>query len=243
MTLSNAERQQRWRDKRNALAREAVKLRQRLDGGAQHRAPLRNDDLAAKDREIAALKKELTQAKGRIKHGLSQDDDNGCGKKPSPELMKAFVKCDDWDFVYQIIKPIKKQFGDGKWHSLEKIAAAVAIDAPRWEVRFALTLLSIRSQGRAPAIDPNSGRGHRRSIPLLRETDGCQYEQRKVGTSYEYRIFYSEKKISASELTEKLAPVYEGVKAQGKCNMATMSPAQVAVLAGRLRKLLDEWTG
>jgi hypothetical protein len=70
MALSNAEKQKRWRDKRNALVREAMKLRERHGGGAQHGAPLRNELAAgglAGDREIAALRQELAQAKARIR--------------------------------------------------------------------------------------------------------------------------------------------------------------------------------
>ncbi|MGO8921893.1 MAG: hypothetical protein ACLQF4_03025 [Xanthobacteraceae bacterium] len=103
MTLSNAERQQRWRDKRNALAREAIKLRQRLDGGAQHKAPLRNDrandGLAAKDREIATLKKELAQAKARITK-LEKKPQRAKKRKPAKWKTSYRVKYQPAQTVY-----------------------------------------------------------------------------------------------------------------------------------------------
>jgi len=40
--LSNAQRQKRWRDKRNALAKKAVKLLDDSDAGAEALAELRN---------------------------------------------------------------------------------------------------------------------------------------------------------------------------------------------------------
>ena len=43
------------------------------------------------------------------------------------------------------------------------------------------------------------------------------------------------------ELIEKLAPIIKELKAEGKKNMATMSPATVSHLAGKLSNLLDEW--
>jgi hypothetical protein len=43
------------------------------------------------------------------------------------------------------------------------------------------------------------------------------------------------------ELTTKLRPIVEGLKAEGKKNMATMVPAEVAMLAARLERLLNEW--
>jgi hypothetical protein len=43
------------------------------------------------------------------------------------------------------------------------------------------------------------------------------------------------------ELTTKLRPIVEGLKTEGKKNMATMVPAEVAMLAARLERLLNEW--
>jgi hypothetical protein len=60
---------------------------------------------------------------------------------------------------------------------------------------------------------------------------------------FEYRIYKQEKMISSSELVEKLTPIIKDLKAEGRKNMATMSPATVGYLAGMLEKLVDEWAG
>jgi hypothetical protein len=112
-------------------------------------------------------------------------------------------------------KEIIKQFGDGKWHATEKMAKC--LDVPSDFVES--TLRTMRSLG----------------------TYGVRSEQKRVGSSFHHRIFKSEKKISSVELVEKLAPIIKELKAEGKKNMATMSPATVAHLAGRLSNLLDEW--
>jgi hypothetical protein len=48
--------------------------------------------------------------------------------------------------------------------------------------------------------------------------------------------------VSVEVLTEQLAPIIEALRIEGRKNMATIAPAQVAYLAARLKKLLDEWT-
>lgn len=112
---------------------------------------------------------------------------------------------------------IVEQFGDGKWHSLASIAGA--IEAP--EEHIVETL---------------------RTMEALRGTYGARCERKKVGTSSSYRIFRQTRMISSAELKTKLTPLVEGLKAEGRKNMATMSTATVAHLAGSLQLLLDEWT-
>jgi hypothetical protein len=112
---------------------------------------------------------------------------------------------------------IVEQFGDGEWHSLATIAEA--IEAP--EEHIVETL---------------------RTMEALRGTYGARCERKKVGTSSSYRIFRQTRTISSAELKTKLTPLIEGLKAEGKKNMATMSPGTVAHLAGSLQRLLDEWT-
>lgn len=114
-------------------------------------------------------------------------------------------------------RTIVDQFGDGKWHPLTTIAEAV--DTPEEHVVETL-----------------------RTMEALRGTYGARCERKKVGTSFSYRIFRQTRTISSEELKTKLTPLIEGLKAEGKKNMATMSPATVAHLAGWLQKLLDEWT-
>ena len=65
--------------------------------------------------------------------------------------------------------------------------------------------------------------------------------RKKVGNEIHYRIFKQDKAVSVEELTTKLRPIVEGLKAEGKKNMATMVPAEVAMLAARLERLLNEW--
>jgi hypothetical protein len=72
---------------------------------------------------------------------------------------------------------------------------------------------------------------------------GCKVERKRVGTHTEFRIFKENKKISLDELVEKLTPIIKDLKAEGRKNMATMSPATVGYLAGMLEKLVDEWVG
>jgi hypothetical protein len=70
---------------------------------------------------------------------------------------------------------------------------------------------------------------------------GAKAERKKVGNGIHYRIFKQDKQVSVEELTTKLRPIVEGLKAEGKKNMATMVPAEVAMLAARLERLLNEW--
>jgi hypothetical protein len=110
---------------------------------------------------------------------------------------------------------IREHFADGKWHAVETIATKIEAD----QDHVATTLDGI----------------------CKNQTYSCRAEKKKVGTHVEYRIFKLNKTISSHELIEKLAPIVEGLKEQGRKNMVTMSPQTVAVLAHRLQKLLDEW--
>jgi hypothetical protein len=74
-----------------------------------------------------------------------------------------------------------------------------------------------------------------------RAQHGAKAEHKKVGNEIHYRIFKQDKSVSVEELTTKLRPIVEGLKAEGKKNMATMVPAEVAMLAVRLERLLNEW--
>jgi hypothetical protein len=74
-----------------------------------------------------------------------------------------------------------------------------------------------------------------------RPAHGAKAERKKVGNQIQYRIFKQDKGVSVEELTTKLRPIVEGLKAEGKKNMATMVPAEVAMLAARLERLLNEW--
>jgi hypothetical protein len=110
---------------------------------------------------------------------------------------------------------IKERFANGKWHQLDTIAEGVGADEKH-------------------VLDTINGMSKNGNF-------GCKVERKRVGAKSEFRIFKKEKTISLDELTEKLAPIIKELKAEGKKNMATMSPATVAHLAGRLSNLLDEW--
>jgi hypothetical protein len=72
-------------------------------------------------------------------------------------------------------------------------------------------------------------------------THGAKAEKKRVGQEVHYRIFKQDKSVSVEELITKLRPIVEGLKVEGKKNMATMVPAEVAMLAARLERLLNEW--
>jgi len=74
-----------------------------------------------------------------------------------------------------------------------------------------------------------------------RPQHGAKAERKKIGDQIHYRVFKQNKSVSVEELTTKLRPIVEGLKAEGKKNMATMVPAEVAMLAARLERLLNEW--
>ena len=114
-----------------------------------------------------------------------------------------------------IRKPIKERFANGKWYPLDTIVEAINGDKKHV----------------LDTINGMSKNGH----------FGCKVERKRVGTHTEFRIFKTDKTISLDELIEKLAPLIKELKAEGKKNMATMSPATVAHLAGKLSNLLDEW--
>jgi hypothetical protein len=112
-------------------------------------------------------------------------------------------------------KSIKEGFADGKWYPLDTIVEAIRADKEH-------VLATIKGM---------SSNGH----------FGCKVERKRVGANTEFRIFKKEKTIGFDELIEKLAPIIKELKAEGKKNMATMSPATVSHLAGKLSNLLDEW--
>ena len=114
-------------------------------------------------------------------------------------------------------KPIVQKFADGKWHKPETVARAIN----QAEDHVATTLERMRKN----------------------QTYGAKCERRHAGKGFEYRIYKQEKMISSSELVEKLTPIIKDLKAEGRKNMATMSPATVGYLAGMLEKLVEEWVG
>jgi hypothetical protein len=105
--------------------------------------------------------------------------------------------------------------GKRRWHSLEDIAAIGGV-----------------SRDDAQRIMHNIKTNRKHHVRV---------EVKKVGRETHYRIFQKDKTVSVEELITKLRPIVEGLKAEGKKNMATMVPAEVAMLAARLERLLNEW--
>jgi hypothetical protein len=105
--------------------------------------------------------------------------------------------------------------GRRRWHSLEDIAGMAGV-----------------SRDDAHRIMHNIKTNRKHHVRV---------EVKKVGKEIHYRIFKQDKTVSVDELTEKLTPIIDGLIAEGKKNMATMVPATVAMLAAKLKRLLDEW--
>jgi hypothetical protein len=76
----------------------------------------------------------------------------------------------------------------------------------------------------------------------LRRSTKFKMEKRKAGKSFQFRLFPKTRMIGSQELTTKLGPILDGLKAEGRKNTTTMSPPTVAHLAGQLQHLIDEWS-
>lgn len=112
---------------------------------------------------------------------------------------------------------VKAQLADGQWRTLEEIAEV--IEEPVDHVADMLDTM--------------------RKF----ETYGCKAEKKKVGTDQVFRIFKIDNRaVSIAELVEKLSPILKGLDAESKKTIVTMAPANVAILAHKLRKLLKEWS-
>jgi hypothetical protein len=107
---------------------------------------------------------------------------------------------------------IKEKFGDGKWHKLTTIIEYC--DSTEDYVRRTLDSMT---------------------------KHGAKSEKKQVGAHFEYRIWSLDKAISLMEIVGKLTPILDGLEEQARKNQITMSVSTVAALAGKLRKLLNEW--
>jgi hypothetical protein len=108
-------------------------------------------------------------------------------------------------------------FGDGKWHKIETIAERAALPVDR-----VLTFIQKR----------NWAGGSRTATA----------EIKRVARTHHIRIYRKDKAIASRELVERLGPLIDGLKAEGKKNMATISIAKIALIAGQLQSLVDEWS-
>jgi hypothetical protein len=119
----------------------------------------------------------------------------------------------------EIGKAIRAHFMDGKWHSPETIAKH--IDQPEAEIIKTLDLACGRGKGNATY-----------RVEKIKRPRGA----------FEYRIFATEKKVSTFELIEKLTPIIEYLRTEGKKMMATSTIVAARESATRLENLLKEWT-
>jgi len=117
---------------------------------------------------------------------------------------------------YSIGKAVVADYADGKWHTPEAIAQAIP-DAT--------------ADGVTSVLEGIKDNNHYK----------CRAEKRKYGKGHQYRIFKQDKLIATSELETKLQPLINELKEQGRSNMATMAPPEVARLAALLQRLLDGW--
>lgn len=117
-------------------------------------------------------------------------------------------------------KKLRDAFADGKWHRLDELAKHLDTDESH--------VLS--------AIKTAELHGHVRADKKRVGKDSAG-----SGPTTAFRMFRTNRTVSFEELTTKLAPIVEGLEAEGRKNMATMSPATVATLAGRLKQLIDDW--
>jgi hypothetical protein len=107
------------------------------------------------------------------------------------------------------------QFGDGKWHPLETIAAATG--APASHVQSILDRM--RKWG----------------------TYKARCDRKIVGKKYHFRLSPKDKQVSVHELIEKLTPILKELEVQGRANAATSSPPTVRLMTAKIQKLLEEW--
>lgn len=111
---------------------------------------------------------------------------------------------------------IIKEFGDGNWHAEQTIVEHFSDDDPADVLNRLKTLAGVGSHN-------------------------TRAERQKHGRGHRIRLFRQERTISTAEIRTKLLPLIEGLKTEGRKNMATMVPAAVARLAALLERQLDAW--
>jgi hypothetical protein len=113
-------------------------------------------------------------------------------------------------------KEILDGFADGKWHDIATIAKHTeqSID----------TLV--------PMLSNMGGPNNSYGVAL------CERKQR--GKSFQYRIMRAGRRIDLDVLMQDLGPIIDGLREEGKKNVATISPTTVAYLAHQLEQLLEK---
>jgi len=120
----------------------------------------------------------------------------------------------------QATRDIIEKFGDGKWHLLETISDFI-------------------ESNQDTSVDSNDVL---KKLSGMQKTNvqGCYYEKKKYGQSYQYKIIPGgSKDINMAVVTKEIQPILKELYAEGKKNMATMSPSVISHLANKLEKLLE----
>jgi hypothetical protein len=117
-----------------------------------------------------------------------------------------------------------KQLADGVWHREATIAAhaqkaCAALDPP----------IAVTEQ------DVHAVLYHM----VVKGTHGVRCEKKKGAKGWSYRLVRAGRTVKADAFLSEIRPIVEALKAEGRKNMATMSPWTVAQLADRLEKLLE----
>jgi hypothetical protein len=108
------------------------------------------------------------------------------------------------------------QFADGRWRTFEELCAGSPL--PRDVVDDLVK--GIRKNGNY----------------------GCSLEfKRTGGQSYRVRLFRSAKTVSLDEIRAKFGPLLDKLEAEGRKNMATASPREVAYLTKQLKAIVEAW--
>jgi hypothetical protein len=134
-------------------------------------------------------------------------------------------------------------------HALAQSAERIALSKNRMSPKVGREIVGKLRPGKwysAKIVAEDAGIAERDVHSVLhtmcwRPQHGAKAERKKIGDQIHYRVFKQDKTVSVEELTTKLRPIVEGLKAEGKKNMATMVPAEVAMLAARLERVLNEW--
>jgi hypothetical protein len=110
---------------------------------------------------------------------------------------------------------IRERFTDAKWHTPEVIAAEV--EEPIETVITALELM-------ARAADAS-----------------FTMEKQRFSRGWRYRIISQVETVSLQEVTERVRPLIQRLRAQAKTNMATVAIGEFGLAAHELEQLLREW--
>jgi hypothetical protein len=135
------------------------------------------------------------------------------------EVARLLTQSEEWQRQSKnpVREAIRERYTDGKWHELGVIARAV--DEDEGVVKATLD----------------------RMTHVQAKDYKCEREIAARGR-IKYRIVPTEKMISTFELVEKLGPIIEYLRVEGRKHMATSTISAARTTASQLQKLLDEWT-